>query len=95
MNTIIQANDMQREAPEYSLLSDWLIDSGASSHMTPHLNDLILNVTDSNAVVQVANGVLIQANQCGTVRIRIQDINNDNITCPLGTRTLTTTVINR
>jgi hypothetical protein len=81
MNTSLQRNETELDFPHYSLLQDWLIDSGASSHMTPHIEDLILNVEESNAVVQVANGVLIQAELCGTIRIRIQDLNDPRITC--------------
>ena len=59
MNTILQRNDTEVNQAHFSLLPDWLIDSGASSHMTPHAEDLILNVEEFNAVVQVAKGVLI------------------------------------
>jgi hypothetical protein len=59
MNTMLQPNETTSERPHYSLLCDWLIDSGASSHMTNNHADLVLNVEESNALVQVANGVLI------------------------------------
>ena len=54
MNTILQRNDTEVNQAHFSLLPDWLIDSGASSHMTPHAEDLILNVEEFNALVQVA-----------------------------------------
>lgn len=59
------------------LTTSRLVDGlGASSHMTPHSEDLILKVEESKAVVQVANGVIIQEELRGTVQIRIQDLNN-------------------
>jgi hypothetical protein len=83
MNTILQAHDTIDDQPYFSLLRDWLMDSGASSHMTNNLSDLVLNIEESAAVVQVANGVLICAQQCGTVRIRIQDLHDPHITCDI------------
>jgi hypothetical protein len=82
-NTILQAHDTIDDQPYFSLLRDWLIDSGASSHMTNDPTDLVLNVEESAAVVQVANGVLIRAQQRGTVRIRIQDLQDPHITCDI------------
>jgi hypothetical protein len=75
MNAILQRNDTELNQPLFSLLRDCLIDSGASSHMTPHAEDFILNVEESHAVVQIADGALIRAELCGTVQIRIQDLN--------------------
>ena len=69
MNTLLQRNDTGLDEAHFSLLRDWLIGSGASSHLTLHAEDLILNVEESNAVVQVANRVLIRAELRGTVRI--------------------------
>jgi hypothetical protein len=48
--------------------------SGASSHMTNNHADLVLNVEESNAVVQVANDVLIRAELRGTVQVRIEGV---------------------
>ena len=83
MNTILQCNDTGLDEAKFSLLRDWLISSGVSSHITPHAEDSILNVEESNAVVQVANGVLIRAELRGTVRIRLQDLNDPRITCDI------------
>ena len=42
----------------YSELSEWLIDSGCSNHMTPYEDDLISDVTKSKSLVEVANEIL-------------------------------------
>ena len=54
MNTILQQNDTGLDQAHFSLLRDWLIGSGASSHLTLHAEDLILNVDKSNAVLEVS-----------------------------------------
>lgn len=84
-HTILQRNDTELDQAHFSLLRDWLIDSGASSHMSPHAEDLIMNVKESDAVVQVASGVIVRAELRGTVqiRIRIQDLNDPRITCDI------------
>ncbi len=69
MNATLQRAEVELDLCHHSLLRDWLIDSGASSHMTPYAEDLILNVEESNAVVQVANGVLIRAQSRGAAQI--------------------------
>ena len=48
--------------------------------MTPFFEDLIGNVTDTEAIVEVANGILTEAPKQGTVKIKIEDI-NDGRTC--------------
>jgi hypothetical protein len=74
-------NDPPAADHTVSRITDWLIDSGASSHMTPHRSDLLYNVERSQAIVEVANGVLIKAELCGTVRIKLHDINDANQSC--------------
>jgi hypothetical protein len=83
MNAILQRAEVELDLRHHSMLRNWLTDSGASSHVTPHVEDLILNVEESNAVVQVANGALIRAELRGTARIRIQDLNDPRITCDI------------
>ncbi len=51
--------------------------------MTNNATDLVLNIEESNAVVQVANGVLIRAESRGTVRVRIQDILDPRLSCDI------------
>ena len=58
----------------YSELSEWLIDSGCSNHMTPYEDDLISDVTKSKSLVEVANGNIVKAPNKGTALICIVDI---------------------
>ena len=58
----------------YSELSEWLIDSGCSNHMTPYEDDLISDVTKSKSLVEVAIGNIVKAPNKGTALIRIVDI---------------------
>ena len=51
--------------------------------MTNNAADLALNVEESNAVVQVANGALIRAESRGTVRVRIQDTLDPQLSCDI------------
>ena len=44
-----------------SSMSDWLIDSGCSNHMTPFKEDLIRDVSKSQAIIEVANGNLVKS----------------------------------
>jgi hypothetical protein len=83
MNTMLQPDETTSDYPIYSLLRDWLIDSGASLHMTNNQADLVLNIEESNAVVRVANGVLIRAELRGTVRVRIEDVHDMQNSCDI------------
>ena len=58
----------------YSELSEWLIDSGCSNHMTPFEDDLISDVMKSKSVVEVANGKIVKGPNKGTALIRIVDV---------------------
>jgi hypothetical protein len=51
--------------------------------MTPNQQDLQYNIEPSTAIVEVANGVLIRAQQRGTVQIRLTDINDSRRTCDI------------
>jgi hypothetical protein len=57
-----------------TLIVEWLIDSGASSYMTPYRSDFFDALDDSKAFVEVANGILVPAAGEGSVKIRIMDI---------------------
>jgi hypothetical protein len=81
MNAMLQPDETSSEQPHYSLLRDWLINSGASSHMTNNAANLVLNIEESNAVVQVANGVLMRAESRGTARARMQDLVDPHLSC--------------
>ena len=56
------------------LISEWLIDSGCSIHMTPYKSDLTSDIKRSKILVQVANGNIVQAHSIGSTKIRINDI---------------------
>ena len=56
------------------MISEWLIDSGCSIHMTPYKSDLISDIKKSKILVQVANGNIVQADSIGSIKIRINDI---------------------
>ena len=58
----------------YTNISEWLVDSGCSIHMTPYESDLITDKKKSNVLVQVANGNIVKAQSIGTTRIKINDI---------------------
>jgi hypothetical protein len=51
--------------------------------MTPHRSDLLHNIERSQAIVEVANGVLIKAELRGTARIKLHDINDANQSCDI------------
>ena len=55
-------------------LDNWLLDSGASAHMTPHQEDLE-DITRCNIIVTLADGSEIQCNEVGICRLSITDDN--------------------
>ena len=57
-----------------SELSEWLIDSGCSNHMTPFEDDLITDIGSSRSLVEVANGNIVKAPKKGTAFIQIVDV---------------------
>jgi hypothetical protein len=77
-NAPTHANAINAPENQVSSIRDWLLDSGASTHMTPNRCDLISNIEPSTAIVEVANGALIRAELRGTVRIRLTDIHDHN-----------------
>jgi hypothetical protein len=83
MNTMLQPDETMLDYPHCTLLRDWLIDSGVSFHMTNDEANLALNQEESNAVVQVADGVLTRAELRGTVRVCVQDLNDPHISCDM------------
>ena len=61
--TTTNVNDSPQQ---YSELSEWLINSGCSNHMTPFTEDLITDVSKSKSLVEVANGTIVKAPKKGT-----------------------------
>ena len=61
-----------------SQLTNWILDSGATCHMTPEVKDFIpgtLEDTDKN--IEVADGHHVTAKQKGSVRIQTFDDNGE------------------
>ena len=65
---------------KFLLISQWLIDSGCSNHMTPFKDDLIMDIERSRALVQVANGTVVKAPLNGTALFRFTDIETHQYT---------------
>jgi hypothetical protein len=55
-------------------VTDWLIDSGATAHMTPSKEDFNGTLTPFNSIVETANGGIIRVTHRGTVRILMCDV---------------------
>ena len=53
-------------------LDNWLIDSGASAHMSPYKEDLN-NLKHCNITVSLADGSEVKCNRTGTCKIKIVD----------------------
>ena len=71
---IVQTKAQDHNKTNYTLISEWLIDSGCSIHMTPYKSDLTSDVARSKILVEVANGNIVQAHSIGTAKIRIEDV---------------------
>ena len=63
------ANSSQSTLHKYLELSQWLIDSGCSTHMTPFANDLTTDVSRSKSLVEVTNGNIMKGPKKGTALI--------------------------
>ena len=61
----------QEKPSKRSELSEWLIDSGCSNHMTAYEDDLITAIGSSKSLVEVANGNIVKAPKKGTAFIQI------------------------
>ena len=53
--------DRPKTTNNISLMSQWLMDSGCSNHMTPFKEDLIMDQTRVSTYVEVANGNIVKA----------------------------------
>ena len=59
-----------------SQLTNWILDSGATCHMTPEVSDFIPGLLeDTDKYIEVADGHHVTAKQKGQVRIKICDDN--------------------
>ena len=76
------SNDDKRENKYYgnsSRLTNWILDSGATCHMTPEVTDFIPgSLEDTEKFIEVADGHHVTAKQKGSVRIQMCDDNGKN-----------------
>jgi len=76
VNSIEPSNKRSRTSPSYSQdsksarLEEWLLDSGATIHVTPNSN-LLLNMYPCNRLVSVADGKQVQVRHAGDVLLKV------------------------
>ena len=65
----------KRESKDYgnsSQLNNWILDSGATCHMTPEVTDFIPgSLEDTDKFIEVVDGHHVTAKQKGSVRIQM------------------------
>jgi hypothetical protein len=64
----------------YSLIDNWLIDSGCTIHMTPYIEDFIPELSPFQTMVETANGGLVEVSMKGTVKVLMNDTFQNNKT---------------
>ena len=71
------SNDDVSKSKDYgdsSQLTNWILDSGATCHMTPEVTDFIPgSLEDADKYIEVADGHHVTAKQKGSVRIQMFD----------------------
>ena len=76
----ISIND-ERKSEKYgdsSQLTNWILDSGATCHMTPEVSDLIPgSLEDTDKYIEFADGHHVTAKQKGQVQIQMCDDNGN------------------
>ena len=81
------SSDDEHESKEYgdsSQLTNWILDSGATCHMTTEVTDLIPgSLEDTDKFIEVADGHHITAKQKGLVCIQMCDDNGDTFSATL------------
>ena len=61
---------------DISQLTNWILDSGLTCHMTPHLSDFIPgSLADKDEHIEVVDGKNVTEKQKGQVKINICDNN--------------------
>ena len=67
------SSDNKRESKDYGdslQLTNWILDSGATCHMTPEVTDFIpVSLEDTDKFIEVADGHHVTAKQKGSVGI--------------------------
>ena len=76
--TMAKTTNTKQKPQHHTEISQWLIDSGCSNHMTPHPEDLIMDISSTKSLVEVANGNIVKAPKKGTAKIKITDIKTNN-----------------
>ena len=73
------SSDDERKSVKYgdsSQLTNWILDSGATCHMTPEVSDFIPGtLEDTDKYIEVVDGHHVTAKQKGQVQIQICDDN--------------------
>ena len=65
-------------------LNNWVLDSGATCYMTPHVSDFILGLLeDTDKYIEVADGHPATAKKIGQVQIKICNGNGDTFIATL------------
>ena len=74
------SSDDKRKIVKYGdslQLTNWILDSGATCHMTPEVSDFIPgSLEDTDKYIEVADGNHVTAKKKGQVRIQMCDDNN-------------------
>ena len=75
------SNDDVSKSKDYgnsSQLTNWILDSGATCHMTPEVTDFITgSLEDTDKFIEVADGHHVTAKQKGSVRIQMFENNGE------------------
>ena len=81
------SSDDKRESKDYgdsSQLTNGILDSGATCHMTPEVTDFIPgSLVDTDKFIEVADGHHVTAKQKGSVRIKMCNDNGKNFVATL------------
>ena len=81
------SSDDKRENKDYadsSQLTNWILGSGASCHMTPEVTDFIPgSLEDTDKFIEVADGHHVTAKQKCSVRIKMCDYNGNKFVATL------------
>ena len=81
------SSDNKRESKDHgesSQLTNWILDSGATCHMTPEVMDSVPgSLEDTDKSIEVADGHHVTAKQKGSVRIQMCDDNGKTFVATL------------
>ena len=80
------SSDDKRERKDYGdslLLTNWILISGATCHMTPEVTDFVpLSLEDTDKFIEVADGHHVTEKQKVSVRIQMCDDNGKTFVTP-------------